>query len=781
MYPTSYTGFGTTFSNVPAYGTTSTLVGQFANNTNTFGFYIGQAVTPALTHIIPRFQWTHHAIVRSGSTVTIYRNGTSLGTITTSSTLNANSLALGGYTDGTNPFYGYISNARLVKGTALYTGTFTPSTTPLTAVANTSLLTLQTSISASNNAFVDSSQANQLVTRAGTVTQGTFTPYGSNWSNYFDGTGDYLTLASNAALAMGTGDFTFESWIYPLSWTNTTNPMIISGASAALQVGKNNATGGFGVASFGLSWIISNATLPTLNTWTHVAVTRSGTTLKMFLNGVQSGSTATDTTNFTSILYVGNNADYFNGYISNLRLVKGTALYTSTFTPSTTPLTAVSGTSLLTCQSNRIIDNSSNTFAITKNGDVTVVRASPFGTGSTNAVYSNTSVTGGSIYYQTTTTDYLSIPTSENFNLSGDFSIECWVYPTAQLATDWGIIDARVSAGSATSWIWSLRTVSGVYKLSFYTGAFSTGTNAIPLNAWTHVAITRSGSSVKFFVNGVVDGTTTLSNAFNAGANPVYIGSKDLATAGYGTQGYISDLRIIKGAATYTSAFTPPTAPLTTTASTTLALKFTNSGINDNMGLSDLIASGNSQVVTSTEKYGTGSMYFDGTGDYLTAPNSGAFSFGTGNFTIEGWVYMTSYVSSGACLLGTVNGATSGYYVNLGSNINSFRVTSNASGSWADNITCSTGNGIPLNEWVHVAFVRNGANITLYKNGVSVATSSSAIAYNYSSPNNAGYVGYVNNGSSTQYFPGYIDDLRVTKGIARYTSNFTPPGLLPAR
>ena len=65
-----------------------------------------------------------------------------------------------------------------------------------------------------NNTFLDSSSNAFTITRNGNTTQGSFSPYGSNWGNYFDGTGDYLTIANNAALQFGTGDFTVEGWFY---------------------------------------------------------------------------------------------------------------------------------------------------------------------------------------------------------------------------------------------------------------------------------------------------------------------------------------------------------------------------------------------------------------------------------------------------------------------------------------------------------------------------------------------------------------------------------------
>jgi hypothetical protein len=153
----------------------------------------------------------------------------------------------------------------------------------------------------------------------------------------------------------------------------------------------------------------NSTTNVSLNTWTHIAVTRVGTTLTYYINGVASG-TGTSSANIsdTAVQVMRGFGGITNspiGYISNLRTVVGTAVYTGNFTPSTTPLTAISGTSLLTCQSNRFKDNSTNNFTITRNGDVSVQRFSPF---SPTAAYSAATI-GGSGYFNGTT-DYISIP-----------------------------------------------------------------------------------------------------------------------------------------------------------------------------------------------------------------------------------------------------------------------------------------------------------------------------------------------------------------------------------
>ena len=259
---------------------------------------------------------------------------------------------------------------------------------------------------AQNNTFLDGSTNNFTITRNGNTTQGSFSPYGSNWGNYFDGTSDYFTLGAQAAFSFGTGDFTIEGWFFiNVNGTHAIidfRPTSTNGAYILLAVNTSNQP----YLYVNSSQVITGSAL-TLNAWHHFALTRSGTSTKLFIDGTQSGSTYTDSTNYTvgasrpMIGSLGFNpgagAD-LNGYLSNLRILKGTALYTANFTPPTSPLTAITNTSLLTCQSNRFIDNSANNFTLTVNGTPSVQRFNPFGT---STAYS-TSVIGGSGYFDGT-------------------------------------------------------------------------------------------------------------------------------------------------------------------------------------------------------------------------------------------------------------------------------------------------------------------------------------------------------------------------------------------
>jgi hypothetical protein len=401
-------------STPPASAGYDYLWGLGGNNTNGLGLYIqggvpkiwnGSSILSTSATILGT-TWYHIVVVKNSSTLTVYLNGTSIGSVAFSSNLS------GGGVSGFNiarwintgdgeQFPGYISNLRILKGTALYTSNFTPSTSPLTAIANTSLLTCNAAT------IVDNSTNNFAITNNNTATvSSTITPFiaaspGSmkfkktstsriGRSVLFNGTNQYLSVPSNAAFDFGTGSFTVECWVYAYSfgsyngvvgqWTadggNVANSFVLEAVGGDLEF--------FFSVGATLYGPIQGATL-TLNTWQHVAAVRSGNTMYIFVDGVMYGSGTSVTQTFNNVassLTVGGNiagAGMWNGFISNLRILKGTALYTSNFTPSTAPLTAIANTSLLACNSATIVDNSTNNFAITNNNTATVSSTNPFG------------------------------------------------------------------------------------------------------------------------------------------------------------------------------------------------------------------------------------------------------------------------------------------------------------------------------------------------------------------------------------------------------------------
>jgi hypothetical protein len=618
----------------------------------------------------------------------------------------------------------------------------------------------------------DASTNNFAITVAGDTRPSNFSPYNTNWSNYFDGTGDYLNQSTNRFLDGST--WTVEGWVYTSDTTATIAAQYVaSGGQFSSRTILGISSGLIYIFQAGSS--VSGTTNISNNQWYHIAYVRNGSTVKAYVNGILEATFSgfiNPSLTTTTFFYDGfNSGQELLGYFSNLR-VTTTEVYASNFTPPTSPLTAITGTALLTCQSNRLIDNSTNNFTITKNGDVKISAFGPF---------TETDTTTGSGYFGSTS-DNLRVATITALG-SGDFTIECWIYPIS-FANYRVIWDNRTSDPDASGIAFGLDANAKVYVYT-NNGFAITTTTALISNHWTHVSLVRNGAgsgNLKIYINGQSDVTTATITA-NISRTSVYIGN-DLDGTGAPFVGYISNLRTA-ASAVYTAAFTPPTAPLTAVSGTQLLTLQNRQPVNNH---SFIDASRNNLLVTKVGNASQGSFspfspggwsnYFDGTGDYLSISSSTAFNFGTGNFTIQGWVYMLSY-TTGPALFGTTNGATTGYYVNLGGDINSLRVTSNASGSWTDNITVSAGNGVPLNTWTHIALVRNGSSLILYKNGVNVANTNSAASWNFSSPNNAGYIGRVSNGVSTQELNGYISNLKVSnvaETISVPTSQLTSDG-----
>ena len=346
-------------------------------------------------HVRGANSWFHIAVVRNSGTVTTYINGAVLGTPTsmTGSITQQGDYAL--YL-GTNPanvatyaINAYLTNLRVVNS-AVYTAAFTPSTTPLSAITNTSLL-LNAKSSASM--LTDSSTNAFTVTNTGSATFNNTNPFAGG-SFALNGSSQYLTTTSNIS-GFGTGDFTVEFWINPSAWSNTYVGILNTNVSNGLWVGKN--AGNFVLRASNVADLVSYAGFPTVNVWTHVAITRQGTTARIFFNGSQVAS-ATTSNNFPSgTTFIGQDGsgNYMSGKLTNLRIVNGTALYTANFTPPTTELTAVTNTSLLlkaASSATLLTDSSTNGFTFTNNGTATWSPISPVTSSLTDGsfkVYSN--------------------------------------------------------------------------------------------------------------------------------------------------------------------------------------------------------------------------------------------------------------------------------------------------------------------------------------------------------------------------------------------------------
>jgi hypothetical protein len=758
--------------------------------------YLGDALINTIqfsANLLPRASWVHIAVTFDGTTYRVFINGVSVASSTTllrDTAMNGIDIGARG---GTGPMTGagnmYASNFRVIKGTALYTTNFTPPTAPLTAVANTSLLTCQSNQPHNNNQFLDSSTGNFLVTRNGNPTQGSFSPYGGGWSNYFDGTGDHLTIPSNAAFNFSTEDLTIECWIYPTAF-NSFNYWYSNGDSSVTALKamyQSNGLQGISIGNWGGADLYFTGASVQLNVWNHIAITRQSGTWRGFVNGVLAGSSTTSLTIPSGQQsYIGTAPNFTanaTGYISNFRIVKGTAVYTATFTPPTAPLIPITGTSLLTCADNRFIDDSINNFAITRNGDVRVEKFNPFG------IQTAMTPTSHSAYFDGTG-DWLTTPYNSAYAFgTGDFTVEFWVNHSSFDNYEMYIGDVSMSTGRS---VWGIGSTSalegGSNKLYFFAGTSLTtyGATWTPLtNTWYHIAASRSGTLLKLFVNGTQLGSTftcadNIDNTYGSGT--FYIGRVN-SSPDWRLNGYISNMRVVKGTALYTANFTPSTTPLTAVANTSL-LTCQNSTFVDNSTNRFVITSAGDARPVPTNPFGFtagtrtnytpavygGSMSFDGSGDFLTVPDNAALQMGSGDFTVEFWINFSSIASYQTPFDKGYTGAGAlAFQTGLGNG----RMVIYASGSAA--ITES--GTAPTGTWIHYALVRRGTTLTLYRDGVASGSATNSTNFNNSSQLGIGANAVAPPGGSIGMYAinGYISDLRITKGTALYSSNFVPP------
>lgn len=636
-----------------------------------------------------------------------------------------------------------------------------------------------------NNTFIDSSTNNFTITRNGNTTQGTFSPFSQSdgyWSNYFDGVGDQLSFTdSSNNFDLGGAVKSLEFWFFP----NAQGTQVLFGKHGGVSSWSTangfeyqvQYTGGilyFYYNSGGSPIAVTDSVTRSAAQWFYIAVaTDASNNISFYINGSRvatATSAITKPTTRTSML-IGNDlgGNGTVGYISNLRFINGTGAInpsSSTIAVPSVPLTAVTNTILLTCLSNRFVDKSSSPFTLTSGGNTAVTAFSPF---APTAAYV-ASTNGGSGYFDGAG-DYLSVANSSLLDFASTFSLEFWIYRlngNNQIFISRGGGAASWSATNGLQYACFIESSTLYFQYNNGGGAetlFSTAT--LPgLNSWTHIAVARNGTTTRGWVNGTSLGTSTTATVVPTTTNLTYIGT-GVHRSDYPYAGYISSVRFVQGAAAYdasSSTITVPTSPTTAITNTQLLCNFTNAAIYDNTGKNDLETVGNAQISTSVVKYGTGSMYFDGTGDYIVMRNNDNFQFGTGNFTIEFWLYASNASSTHGLIAASLTG--SGYWASLISSNTLYWQSVNGTTNLV-----STSYSSYYNQWVHVAFVRNSGTTYIYLNGVSAA--SAADTYNYNGPSGNYEIGRDNDNSA--YLTGYIDDLRITKGVARYTANFTVP------
>jgi hypothetical protein len=350
---------------------------------------------------------------------------------------------------------------------------------------------------------------------------------------------------------------------------------------------------------------------------------------------------------------------------------------------------------------------------------------------------------------------------------------------------------------------------------------------------WHHIAFVKDGNNYYVFQDGIKLGTTyTNSYTLPNIADVLHIGNnKYTGGTGQKINGYMDELRISKGIARWTSNFTPPISaykssgpqPYTqtlndidrygyyindltvlsgtvlsvhpTTGETTgyiktnfvsdvstdytkLLLHFNESPLVDATGKT-LTLNGSIARSSTQSKFGGYSGYFNGTSQYITTPDSEDWNFGSGDFTIDLWAYFINFTYAYGLVSHSASDTTvNSYWSFFYSQNNGLHFSVKESGTFRVDIEQGSPTlGWATHTWYHLAVVRHENVFTIYRNGISLGSQTwSGTMVPYSVPLNIG-IARKTDGLITQEFYGYIDELRISKGIVRWKHNFTHPTL----
>jgi hypothetical protein len=570
------------------------VICYYASSTGGFQVYFnGQSALVENTTMAIN-NWHHFALVRSGSTVRAYVNGTqqtSTKTVTGDiGTATYPTWYLAGLTNDADCMLGYMDEVRF-SNSARYTAGFTPSTTPFVNDANTLFLMHANGTNASTFFEDDNGvrASRSLIANGNAQVDTAQSKFGGS-ALLCDGTGDYMMSPQGTQWDFGTSSFTIEYWIrfnvaptlyVPIAlrpsasinngewWCEITN------AEKKMYWGFKNFAGTQYYVNLGLS---GNAF--TTGQWYHIALVNNAGTARMYVDGTATGTSTALSGSFgisTSDLWVGAGAGSYslNGWMDEVR-ISNTARYTAGFTPSTTPFVNDSNTLLLM--------HMDGTDAATVFRDDNGARAQAGITAVGNAQVSTAqSKFGGASALFDGFTDYLSVKSLPSADLTGNFTIEAFVrfdiLPSNQ-TLDGGSYMMLFSRGPGATQSESYVFINNTtIELALPGGGGKYGNWSIPtvsINTWYHIAIVRNSGTIKVYWDGTE--RTSFTNAYNWGA---VTGTEDIITSdhiwgqfidGRGSwDGYMDEIRISKSAR-YTANFTPSTTPFQSDANTLLLL-----------------------------------------------------------------------------------------------------------------------------------------------------------------------------------------------------------------
>lgn len=636
--------------------------------------------------------------------------------------------------------------------------------------------------------FVDSAGTDRSLANTGNSVVGSFSPYRSGgYSVYFYGS-DYLQFAADNDWGFGTSAWTIEFWYKSLDQASHDVISAFGTSSPFPGWGVNVSTSGYvtmffsdGSGSDGFD-TVSGTTAIDDGEWHHVVVTApaSSTTVSCYVDGTLAGShTFTETASTTGqILRVGADtntspARYMEGYLRDVRVVVGSQVYTSAFTPPTEALTAITNTKLLCCHAPYIGEGS-------EQRTVTIV-GSPETRVDTPYNYEpwNSTDFTGSVFFDGAGS-YLDVQSADGRDTAFDLGSNPWTIRgwfradgdqgAVRMLMSTGGGDANWGSTNGIQWQIDLSNNNDVrlqYNTGGGAGTLETATS-INLNRWYYFSFSRNTDGTTYcHLNGEMDASkSNFSVNNNSGQDIARVGST--ASGGYETtqnmHGYIADLEVITGTGVYGSAnYTPPTSPTTQHSNSVFLMNNkADASVYDLSSSANIRLTNNTTVSTTQRKFTTAhSVYVDGTNDQMIIYNKPL----TGDLTIEGWFYQDIAQDSNYRWL--FGASTYGGSAPLAIYTRNAQVQ-----GWANSSSASfVASSFTAQTWHHVAVVRNSGTWKIYLDGTGGGTTTTNGTYNFGNTTDWWFGTWT---AGSYDFKGYYQDWRISN-FARYTANFTPP------
>lgn len=792
----------------------------YSNNNINFYLYNISSGTPFLSaQNVSQNKWHHVAVARSAGTSKLYVNGIE----SSSNSSGWSAMGTGNFYIGSsffNPssgydlFYGFIDNFKFTKQCKYENnfGIYRPineiylnNPILIDKHVDKNILSLEMNSFNGDSRIFDNSINDFDITNNNVIITSERSKFGAS-SAYFNGINSYLTIKNNQVFNLFTGDFTIESWAYPQDLNNKYIlkhhhssgdnfggwSMGISGSRAFFKYGIGNTE----------EIIVSQSFLS--SSWQQIAVSKNNDEIYLVVNGAVNGYRKINTTQISgnSELYIGTDPSgistrTWNGFIDNIKITRGIAKFIPKFN--------IPNLGFLHAQKSDPHFNNVTLlmYGNNNNGSTAFSDESRF----------NVSRLGNGCGYFSGNNTFISLPFSGIGDFkNNNFTIDIWIKPMLiPAANDFmGILNKCTSSNLNNSWRLYLSgensiptfeyTINGTSNNQFVQGPSINSYN------WNHISVVRNGTAINLYTNGI----SGLSN--QVGSNAIYennlnlqIGSFEQASLAKIYNGFIEDFRITKNTARYSGNFSQ-NIPVFYGDNSSEDANYSNVDIllhmngfqNSNLfqdnsinnyvitGINNCLIKLNNDILTngtsitnssSNSIFGGASIFgAGGSTSYLHIPSRYNFAnFERNDFTIEWWDNISTFNNGYFPILHYGNDGdydTAKSRIGVYYSLNGAQLTISMSGN-VQNFPINR----QISSWQHNAITRKNGIVNLFINGTK-HSSEFLMDYNISRGVSISTICAGKYGASlgTLYtMNGFIDDLRVTKNIARYIDDFTPP------